>query len=480
MLVTWRASWADTACEAAGFVVHHPAEVILARDDSVRRRLGAAAVAACAAVLLNANGREVGSYDTQPTKYAARELAARGTLTLDAVVARMPALAERPGFGRALDGHVRSAYPVLPSIIAAGPAWLLSMIGAVDLDASMTPTLIAKLTASLLVALAVACAFLIARARTSAGLAVLVAFGYGFGTNVWLAGQTLGGHETVALGLTAALALLTPPGRAAVGWQAWAAMAMLAVAGAARAQVAPAVAVLALWVLARGRFRPWPALSLLAAAAGIVVAYNVAWFGHPLGAVARLESLHPTVHATSGSFGSPLPGGLGLLLSPSRGLLIFSPVVLVCVAGLRAVAREGWRGPLAWCLSAAAAQFALYACYSVWWGGHTYGPRYFVDLLPLLIPIAAEGAAVLARNRVSSAAAAGALAWSVALAATGACCYPAERWNTSPDDVDVRHERLWDWRDPQFVRCWNTGLSPQNFTLFRADPPRADDQRPPD
>jgi hypothetical protein len=479
MLVIWRASWADSACEVAGFVIHEPPEVILAEHDTVRRLLGAAAVAACAAALMNANGREIGSYDTQPTKYAARELAARGTLALDAVVARMPALAERSSFGQALDGHIRSSYPVLPSIIAAGPAWLLAATGAVDLESGMAPALVAKLTASLLVALSVACAFLIARARTSAGLAVLVALGYGFGTNVWLAGQTLGGHEVVALGLTAALALLTPPGQAAAGWRVWAAMAMLAVAGAARAQVAPAVAVLALWILVRGRFRPWPALSLLAAAAGLVVAYNVAWFGHPLGAVARLELLHPTMHATSGSFGSPWQGGLGLLASPSRGLLIFSPVVLVCVAGLRAIAREGWRGPLAWCLAAAVAQFALYACYSVWWGGHTYGPRYLVDMLPLLIPIAAEGAAVFARNRLSSVVAAGALAWSVALAATGAFCYPAERWNTSPDDVDVRHGRLWNWQDPQFVRCWKTGLSPQNFGLFRAAALHADDQLPP-
>jgi hypothetical protein len=116
---------------------------------------------------------------------------------------------------------------------------------------------------------------------------------------------------------------------------------------------------------------------------------------------------------------------------------------------------------------------------SVWRGGHAHGPRYLVDVLPLLIPIAAEGAAVLARNRPSSAVAAGAPPWSVALAATGVFCCPVEQWNCSPDDVDVRHERPWNWQDPQFVRCWNSGLSPQDFVLFRADASRAGDQRPP-
>jgi len=450
-------------------VIHRQPEVILAKHETVRRLLGAAAVAAFAAALLNANGREIGSYDTQATKYAALELAAHGTLTLDAVVASMPALAERHAFSPALDGRIRSSYPVLPSIVAAGPAWLLAATGALDLEAAKAPAIVAKLTASTLVALAVACAFLIARARASAGVAALVALGYGFGTNAWLAGQTLGGHDNVAFGLAAALVWLAAPGPSPAGGRAWAAMAALAVAGAARPQVAPTVAVLALSMLVRGRFRSWPALSVLAVAAGTVVAFNVAWFGHPLGAVPRLELLHPTVHATSGSLGSPWQGGLGLLFSPSRGLLIFSPIVLVCLAGLPAVARDGWRGPLGWCLAAAVAQFAFYASYSVWWGGHAYGPRYLVDLLPPLVPIAAEGAALVAPRRLARAAAVCALCWSVLLAATGAFCYPAERWNNTPEEVDVRHWRLWNWRDPQFVRCWQTGPSPQNFNLFRAD-----------
>jgi hypothetical protein len=150
-------------------------------------------------------------------------------------------------------------------------------------------------------------------------------------------------------------------------------------------------------------------------------------------------------------------------------LLIFSPVVLVCLAGIWPALREGWRGPLFWCLLASIAQFTLYSCYTVWWGGHAYGPRYALDALPPLIPIAATGASAVGRSTIARVLGLAVLCWSIALAATGAFSYPAERWNTSPSEIDVHHERLWDWHDPQFVRCWKTGLSPQNFDLFHKE-----------
>ena len=84
----------------------------------------------------------------------------------------------------------------------------------------------------------------------------------------------------------------------------------------------------------------------------------------------------------------------------------------------------------------------------------------------MLVPLVAAGAGLLRENRLARAAAGAALAWSIALAGTGAFCYPAEAWNTKPSDVDLNHQRLWDWRDPQFVRCWKTGWSPQNFRLL--------------
>src|SRR5262249_42704511 len=47
------------------------------------------------ALVYNSNGREMPTYDSQPTKFAARELALYGRLTLDRIIAREPAYRER-------------------------------------------------------------------------------------------------------------------------------------------------------------------------------------------------------------------------------------------------------------------------------------------------------------------------------------------------------------------------------------------------
>src|SRR5512147_1933484 len=90
-------------------------------------------------LVFNANGREMGTYDSQPTKLAARELALHGRLTLDAVIARTPGYLGRPGFQRDRQGHYRSAYPVVPAILAAVPASLLHATRLVDLRAPLAP-----------------------------------------------------------------------------------------------------------------------------------------------------------------------------------------------------------------------------------------------------------------------------------------------------------------------------------------------------
>ena len=379
-----------------------------------------------------------------------------------------PALSGRPGFTADLQGHTRSAYSPLPSIIAAGLAAVLHTAHLVDLAAPLVPTLTAKLTASLLTALAVACAFVVARRRLSPAMAAAVAIGFGLGTNLWaIASQTLWQTETVVAALTATTVCLAVPAASLTTAGLWAASLSLGLAGAARPQLAPMVAVLGLSIAVRRR-RASDVVALLPVTLVAITAilFNIHWFGHALGATPTLESLHETVHGLRGSWGNPLAGAAGLLLSPSRGLLVFSPIVLVSLAGLRTIAREPWSGDLRWWGLAALAQFALYTNYSVWWGGHTYGPRYSLDILPLLVPIAAAGLPWIVGRRWSRTLAAAALAWSLLIAGTGAFVYPYDGWNVSPSNVDQNHGRLWDWSDPQFVRCWRAGWSPSNFNLF--------------
>ena len=434
-----------------------------------RRPAFALALWACLVVVYNANGREIGSVDSQPVKYTARELALRGTLRLDQVIEELPGLAERPAFAVDRQGHYRSAYPVLPGLLAAVAAILLQGVGLIDMEAPLASSLIAALTASTLTAAAVALVFLALCRLVPVRVALTTAIGLGVGTNFWpVISQTMWRHETVAFGCALALwAGLRPAGEAPGHRRLWIAGLGLAMAGAARPQVAPLVAVLLLWLAARSGRAAWRSAVVVAAVAALDLGANYRWFGHVLGATPSLEAVHATVHDVSGSFGSVGEGLGGLLASPSRGLLIFSPVVFVAALG----ALTAWRRPrpqpdLWWLLLAAAVQLVAYAAYAVWWGGHTYGPRYAVDILVPLAPAGALGALWMSRRRWASAVGLALLAWSVVVAGAGAFVFPNERWNTSPADVDRNHERLWQVRDTQIPRTLRTPLSPQNFGLF--------------
>lgn len=448
--------------------------------DLGRDRRTAAGLFVVLLLVYNANGREIGSFDTQPTKFAARELLLRGTLGLNHVVGATPEYANRWGFILAADGNYRSVYSPVPALMAAAITWPLWKTGLIDIRAPLAPGLMAVLTASVLVAFAVTFAFLHARQRLPRDRAVLLATGLGLGTGFWsTASRTLWQTETAVFGLGLAVLAFAAPGERISGRGAFAIGIGLGLAGSTRPQLAPIVAILlaGTWVRSTPR-HALAATALVGMFMAVLCAANVRWFGHPLGALPLLAEVNSRVHSTGASFALQVEGFAGLLISPSRGLLIFSPVVLVAAAGIPASFAAGWRAPLRWCVLALAAQFALYGSYAVWWGGHTYGPRYLVDVLPVAVPLAAVGMAQSRRGRTATAAAAAALAWSVMVAATGAFCYPHEEWNVDPVDVDRNHIRLWSVSDNQIARCWRRGLSPQNFSLINRAAVRRSTEQP--
>lgn len=440
------------------------------RDLRVALGIGVAMFA-----LYNANGREIGTYDTQPTKFAARELLLRGTLALNHVVGTFPQLLERPGFRLARDGRYRSAYSPVPAVAAAAVTWPLWKTGIVDVRAPLAPNLISALSGSFFVALTVVLAFLLARLELTRRRALAVALAFGAGTGLWsTASQTVWQHETAVFGLALAVLCTCLVDRrlaAGAGPAPVAALCVLAglglgIAGGSRLQLVAAIAVVLAGTFVRGGWRSGVPTALGAAAILVPVCIvNIRWFGDPLGAAPMLEDLHEAVHATTGTFSLSAGGFTGLIFSPNRGLLVFSPIVAVAALGLPALLRARPASPLVICTIAAWAQFTLYASYVVWWGGHTYGPRYLLDVLPLLLPLGIAGAAAV-HGRIRPTLVAAALVWSVTVAAIGAFNHPEGRWNNDPHDVDRHHDRLWDWQDLQIARAWRAGPSPQNFGLF--------------
>jgi hypothetical protein len=211
----------------------------------------------------------------------------------------------------------------------------------------------------------------------------------------------------------------------------------------------------------RPRALAWflPAPILLGSA---LLGYNWYFFQSLLGGLGELEALHPVLHGREGSWSGDLLGGLaGTLLSPNRGLFIFCPWIALALATLPATfgrVRSWTLGP--WLLAALAVDLLVLSKYSVWWAGHTFGPRYWTDATPIFAVLLGFGLEwARARSRVATLAFAVTIAFAILFQAIGAFCYPST-WDTFPIDVDRRPDRLWSWVDSEVTRCLREGRKP--------------------
>lgn len=94
------------------------------------------------------------------------------------------------------------------------------------------------------------------------------------------------------------------------------------------------------------------------------------------------------------AFSTPLHLGLwGLFLSPGKSIFLFAPMVLLALAGLPLLWHQ--RRPLAAVCGGCLIAYALFlARHTQWEGGYSWGPRYLLPVLPLLL----VGMAPLLRN----------------------------------------------------------------------------------
>jgi hypothetical protein len=153
------------------------------------------------------------------------------------------------------------------------------------------------------------------------------------------------------------------------------------------------------------------------------------------------------------------------LLSPSRGLLIFVPVIIfVIYLSVRYAPELPYRRLAILCLAIIVAHLIVVSGFAQWWAGHCFGPRFTTGLVPwfALLGILAIRARLAWREKheikprslgwnAEIAFGAALLLISVGINARGAMNGATAVWNQKPVNVDEHPERVWDWKHPQFL-----------------------------
>jgi len=152
-------------------------------------------------------------------------------------------------------------------------------------------------------------------------------------------------------------------------------------------------------------------------------------------------------------------------ISPSRGLLVASPILVLAVPGAVISWREPRHRPLvvALGLSVLAVTISVSA-FPHWWAGHSFGPRFMTEAVPQLAVLALPAVDVvfdagrLRRTVPHRRRAWGAVVvvvvlsvWSIAFHAAGSVAGVAGCWNIYPVDVDRDPGRVWSVLDAQVL-----------------------------
>jgi hypothetical protein len=151
----------------------------------------------------------------------------------------------------------------------------------------------------------------------------------------------------------------------------------------------------------------------------------------------------------------------GNLISPSRGLFVYVPVLLFVAFLLARYWKYRPLKKLTWlALLVVVATLIVISGFAHWWGGASFGPRFSTDAVPwfVLLAIVAFKATLNYREKkfVRSLSQAvqltcGALLLAASIFINGRGAIALETWRWNPDDVSEVGDKLWDWRQPQFL-----------------------------
>lgn len=353
------------------------------------------------------------------------------------------------------NGHLVSSYPVGSAILAVPFFWIADQIH--YLHEWHHYRVVGKIAASCMVALSAVFVFLTLRLHLSKNAAWLIALFYGLGTSAWsISSQELWQHGPGAMCLAIAIYALTLLDKAPNQRIAFMAGLWLGVAVLCRLLNVIPVAVLSCFILIHHRKYTIAFFAPLIAIAIPLALYNVHTYGHLSGGY---DAIYQSKwHAwrglnSSNTYKHALITGLAdILISPSRGLFIYSPfLVPAYLATIFFLVRS--RYPLQRYLSLGVILMSIVLAKNIlWWGGSSFGPRYFSETCVALSVLTGYLWPLIMRRKLFFAPFIASGLISILINGIGAFFAPCG-WADEPASVDTHPERLWDWRDPEILRC---------------------------
>ena len=301
-------------------------------------------------------------------------------------------------------------------------------------DLSVRPEVLwysGKVAAALFAAASAGIVFLTCRLWLQPAPALVLALAYGLGTCVWsVSSQTLWQHAPNEFFLTLGTFFLVHP-RGSLRYAGLSGL-FLGAAAACRPTSALLTVVVGAYMLVTERRR---CLAFIAASLPFAVAlgmYNSYFLGSLLH-FGQTEAGQAIAFFKTGSrdvWQTPMLYGLaGLLVSPSRGLLVFSPFLALALWGAVLAWRRAAFASLRPITLATVLLLAVESRWFDWWGGWGFGYRRIVDLVPMLVVLivptmgwvgTASWRRVLFGLLVS---------WSVCVQVLGAYAYDLDGWN---------------------------------------------------
>jgi len=435
------------------------------------RQILVALAFACAVFLIHATSRVIIVSDSQWSLYTAQSIIRQGDINLDEY---RPRIRELGKFGvRRSAGHVYNFFPIGASLLALpfvaayefAPEFTAAILPGVEYPAdspSPNDVLSVRLPmeraiASFYVALAAFILVLISLRWLSLPGALVVGAVFAFASPAWsTASRGLWQHGPSMFALTATLWCLLKATETKIDSCKFSQQSLFLIAagftlGASyiiRPTNSLSIVGLGIYTLWRFRLRSYAVPIGIALAIVPFIALNLELYDRmlpPYFRGARLGTSLPTLTSL-----------LRTVLSPNRGLLIFCPWVVLAIWGFVLGTKTQNRALYIAFTGIVTLHWIVISTFPIWWGGHSYGPRLFSDMLPYLALGLVPVVQIAACNSYSGWIVKTLLAITIAIAFAinyrGATSYAVHGWNVAPHNVDESQDRIWDWQDMQVLR----------------------------